>query len=150
MVINFIDTDGGIPCRNSLRSFLYMENHMFDVRVGQSNGSMSRQFNVSLPSMPSVKFLFCLICLLNVLDVILSLELVATFADELNPIIAVLMNKYGRIPTFFGYKVFFLTLLGVGVFSIKKVSLLSHRLLFFLAVIYWLLVSYIIGLTISA
>ena len=122
---------------------------MFDVRVGQSNGRTPRQFNVSLPSMPSVRFLFCLICVLNVLDIILSLGLVTTFADEFNPIIAMLMSEYGMIPTFFGYKAFFLTLLGVGVFSIKKVSLLSHRLLFFLAVIYWMLVSYIIGLTIS-
>lgn len=121
---------------------------MFDVQVGQSNGWASRQFNVSLPSMPSVGFLFCLICLLNVLDVILSIELVSTFADELNPIIVMLMKEYGRIPTFFGYKTFFLTLLAVGILSTKKISMLLHRLLLFLAIVYWLLVSYMIGLTI--
>ena len=99
-----------------------------------------------LSTMPSVGSLFVLILLFNALDVVISLELVQTAADEFNPFIAMLMERFGRLPAFLGPKLFSLALLAIGVFSMRRPSLLAHRLLCFIAIAYGLLVSYLMSL----
>ena len=100
--------------------------------------------------MPSVGSLFILILLFNALDIVISLELVQTAADEFNPFIAMLMERFGRLPAFLGPKIISLTLLAVGVFSTSRPSPLTHRLMCFLAVAYGLLVSYLFILVLIA
>jgi hypothetical protein len=110
---------------------------------------MDSQLKISQPSMPSTNSLLILICFFNILDVILSLRLVTTTCTESNPFIVMLMCQYGTLPAFLGPKLFFLSLLAIGVFFTRKHSLFAQRMLCFIAMAYGLLVSYLIGLTIS-
>ena len=105
-----------------------------------------RQFRSMLPTIPSVGTLFALICLFNFMDVVISLELVTTAADEFNPFIAMLMDRFGRLPAFLGPKLISLSLLAVGVFSTEHPTLFTRRMLCFVTLVYGLLVSYLLTL----